>query len=232
MTFTADFRDNPTTLGDTDTLAAATGQTITINGGATAYAARVKAPKSEAGYLHLPGTTGNAPAVTFPTIGANDDFVLEMDVYLVDVSSLHLVSGSSLEERIIIYNSGSSFQCNVGNTIYSSAITLLTEGVSTITVERTSGTVTLKQNGVTKGTINNVLGSATFSHLSFNGQYTTGVLPLNGYIKKATLSIEGTEVFNCDFTATNIHHHRRPRQDRKEQRDILRRSRRRVRLHP
>ena len=158
------------------------------------------------GYCYLPVTTGNAPAVTFPTIGASDDFVLEMDVYLVDVSSLHLVSGSSQQERIIIYNSGSSFQCNVGNAIYIGSLTLLTEGVSTITVERTSGTVTLKQNGVTKGTINNVTGSATFSHLSWNGQYSTGVAPLNGYIQTCTLSINGTEQLNIDFTATNVRH--------------------------
>ena len=158
------------------------------------------------GYCYLPVTTGNAPAVTFPAIGSSDDFVLEMDVYLVDVSSLHLVSGSSQQERIIIYNSGSSFQCNVGNAIYVGSLTLLTEGVSTITVERTSGTVTLKQNGVTKGTINNVTGSATFSHLSFNGQFSTGVPPLNGYIQTCTLSIEGTEQLNIDFTATNVRH--------------------------
>jgi len=158
------------------------------------------------GYCYLPVTTGNAPAVTFPTIGSSDDFVLEMDVYLVDVSSLHLVSGSSTLERIIIYNSGYSFQCNVGGVQYNGALNLLTKGASKITVERTSGTVTLKQNGVTKGTLSNVIGSATFSHLSFNGQYTTGVLPLNGYIQKATLSIGGTEQLDVDFTATNVRH--------------------------
>ena len=158
------------------------------------------------GYCYLPVTTGNAPAVTFPTIGANDDFVLEMDVYLVQVNNLHLVSGSSQSERIIIYNSGFSFACNVGNGTYVGSLTLLTEGVSTITVERTSGTVTLKQNGVTKGTINNVTGSANFSHLSFNGQYSTGIPPLNGYIQKATLSIGGTQQLNVDFTATNVRH--------------------------
>ena len=158
------------------------------------------------GYCYLPATTGNAPAVTFPTIGANDDFVLEMDVYLVDVSSLHLVSGSTQQERIIIYNSGSSFQCNLGTERSGSISSLLTEGVSTVSVERTSGTITLKQNGVTKGTINNVTGSATFSHLSWNGQYSTGVAPLNGYIQKATLSIGGTEQLKVDFTATNVRH--------------------------
>src|SRR5210317_1645463 len=36
------------------------------------------------GYCYLPVTTGNAPAVTFPTINVNDDFVLEMDVFLVN----------------------------------------------------------------------------------------------------------------------------------------------------
>ena len=82
----ADFRDNPSTLGDTDTLAAATGQTITINGGATAYAARVKAPKAEAGYLHLPGTAGNYASVPdAATLNGLTDFVMEAkDVYMAD----------------------------------------------------------------------------------------------------------------------------------------------------
>ena len=74
----ADFRDNPSTLGDTDTLAAATGQTITINGGATAYAARVKAPKAEAGYLHLPGVAGNYASVPDP-LGSLGDFTMQVD---------------------------------------------------------------------------------------------------------------------------------------------------------
>jgi hypothetical protein len=83
----ADFRDNPTTLGDTDTLAAATGQTITINGGATAYAARVKAPKAEAGYLHLPGVFGNYASV--PDAAALDvtgDLTLEVDATIPDIT--------------------------------------------------------------------------------------------------------------------------------------------------
>jgi hypothetical protein len=190
----ADFRDNPSTLGDTDTLAAATGQTITINGGATAYAARVKAPKSP-GYLHLPGTNGNAPAVDIPSIAANEDFVFEMEVYLVDASNFHLASGANSNNRFGIFSNGFYFAPDV-----SALSSPLSTGASTLTVERSGTTATLKQDGVTKATQTHIADNDyTFTHLSFNGQYGTSIGRINGYIKKATLSIEGTEVFNVDF---------------------------------
>jgi hypothetical protein len=152
------------------------------------------------GYCYLPVTTGNAPAVTFPTIGANDDFVLEMDVYLVSGTNLHFVSGANGDHRLAIYNG--SFYIGGFNVSLSSPLAL---GVSNIKIERTSGTITLKQNDAVIAS--RASSSAlTFTHLSFNGQFSTSILPLNGYIQKTTLSIGGTEQLNIDFTATNIRH--------------------------
>jgi hypothetical protein len=54
------------------------------------------------GYCYLPATTGNAPAVTFPTIGANDDFVLEMVAYVVNSDAFHLVTGANGNNRFAI----------------------------------------------------------------------------------------------------------------------------------
>ncbi len=152
------------------------------------------------GYLYLSGIAGNAPAVTFPTIGASDDFVLEMDVYLVSGTNLHFVSGANGDHRLAIYNG--SFYIGGFNVSLSSPLAL---GVSNIKIERTSGTITLKQNDavIASRASNSAL---TFTHLSFNGQFGTSIQPLNGYIQTATLSIGGTEQLNIDFTATNVRH--------------------------
>lgn len=160
------------------------------------------------GYCYLPVTTGNAPAVTFPTIGASDNFVLEMVAYIVNVDDFHVVSGSSLH-RILIYNTGGSpsFQYRDGSNNNNAALSgSLSAGLSTLRFEKTGSTLVFKQNGAVKGTINNITAAPTFTHLSFNGQFSTSRLPLNGYIQKATLSIGGTEQLNIDFTATNVRH--------------------------
>jgi hypothetical protein len=152
------------------------------------------------GYCYLPATNGNAPAVTFPTIGGSDDFVLEMDVYLVSGTNLHFVSGANGDHRLAIYNG--SFYIGGFNVSLSSPLAL---GVSNIKIERTSGTITLKQNDAVIAS--RASSSAlTFTHLSFNGQFGTSVVHLNGYIQKTTLSIGGTEQLNIDFTATNVRH--------------------------
>lgn len=152
------------------------------------------------GYCYLPVTTGNAPAVTFPTIGASDDFVLEMDVYLVSGTNLHFLSGANADHKLAIYN-GYFF---IGGFLVplSSPLAL---GVSNIKIERTSGTITLKQNDAVIASMASS-SALTFTHLSFNGQFVTSVIPLNGYIQKTTLSVGGTEELNIDFTATNVRH--------------------------
>ena len=160
------------------------------------------------GYCYLPVTTGNAPAVTFPAIGANDDFVLEMVAYIVNVEDFHVVSGSSLH-RILIYNTGGSpsFQYRDGSNNNNASLSgSLSAGLSTLRFEKTGSTLVFKQNGAVKGTINNITAAPTFTHLSFNGQFSTSRLPLNGYIQSVTLSINGTEQLNIDFTASHIRH--------------------------
>jgi hypothetical protein len=152
------------------------------------------------GYCYLPVTTGNAPAVTFPTIGASDDFVLEMDVYLVSGTNLHFLSGANADHRLAIYND--NFFAGADFVPLSSPLAL---GVSNIKIERTSGTITLKQNDAVIASRSNS-SAFTFTHLSYNGQFSSIVLPLNGYIQKATLSIEGTEELNIDFTSTAVRH--------------------------
>ncbi len=155
------------------------------------------------GYLYQPDVTGNAPAVNIPSISANEDFVFEIEVYLVDATSFHLASGADANNRFGIYNNAFYFAPEA-----SGLTSPLSTGASTLTVERSGTTATLKQDGVTKAThtANISDNTYTFTHLSFNGQYGTSIGRINGYIKKATLSIEGTEVFNCDFTATNVRH--------------------------
>ena len=154
------------------------------------------------GYCYLPVTTGNAPAVTFPTIGANDDFVLEMVAYIVDADHFYLVTGANLSNRFLI-----NFIDNHFYDGYTQApLTQLSSGLSTLTVERSSGLFQFKQNGVVKASYSSHTRSYNFSHLSFNGQFSTGVPPLNGYIQTCTLSIGGTEQLNIDFTATNVRH--------------------------
>jgi len=155
------------------------------------------------GYLYQPDVTGNAPAVDIPSIAANEDFVFEMEVYLVDAASFHLASGVNSLHRFAVHN----------NTFYFSpeSVSLsspLSTGASTLTVERSGTTATLKQDGVVKATLTANIADNDYnlSHLSHNGQFSTSIGRINGYIKKATLSIEGTEVFNCDFTATNVRH--------------------------
>jgi hypothetical protein len=160
------------------------------------------------GYCYLPVTTGNAPAVTFPTIGANDNFVLEMVVYIVNVEDFHVVSGSN-NHRILIYSPSGvpSFQYRDSSNNNNAALSgSLSAGLSTLRFEKTGSTLVFKQNGAIKGTINNITAAPTFTHLSFNGQFSTSRLPLNGYIQSVTLSIGGTEQLNIDFTATNVRH--------------------------
>ena len=155
------------------------------------------------GYLYQPDVTGNAPAVDIPSIAANEDFVFEMEVYLVDASDFYLAAGDAPASRFAIYG-GSSFYYSSGSP---SSVSALATGASTLTVERSGGTLTLKQDGTIKATVTGVNSLPyDLTYLSFNGQFVSSINPLNGYIKKATLSIEGTEVFNCDFTATNVRH--------------------------
>ena len=155
------------------------------------------------GYCYLPATTGNAPAVTFPTIGASDDFVLEMVAYVVNSDEFHLVTGANANNRFLI---NYSFNTHFFDGYTQIPLTQLSSGLSTLTVERSSGLLQLKQNGVVKASLSNHTRSYDFNHLSFNGQFSTGAAALNGYIQKATLSIAGTEELNIDFTATNIRH--------------------------
>ena len=153
------------------------------------------------GYCYLPVTTGNAPAVTFPAIGASDDFVLEMDVYLVDPLNFYIASSATIgSERFSVFNG--SFINKTSSPPIASA---LEAGRCTLTVERNSGTITLKQDGVAKASSSDT-GSYDFNYLSFNGQFFSSITPLNGYIQTCTLSIGGTEQLNIDFTATNVRH--------------------------
>jgi hypothetical protein len=152
------------------------------------------------GYCYLPVTTGNAPAVTFPTIGSSANFVVEMDVYLVSATSFHFVSGVDANHRLGIH--GGQFHGPGFNVSLSSPLSV---GVSNIKIERTSGTLVVKQNDSVLASTSNT-SSFNFTYLSFNGQFSTSILPLNGYIQKATLSIGGTEQLNIDFTATNVRH--------------------------
>ena len=154
------------------------------------------------GYCYLPVTTGNAPAVTFPTINVNDDFVLEMDVFLVNSTSFHLTSNNNGSRRFAIH--GNELKFDPYSVTLSSA---LNAGACTLTIERIGNTGTLKQDGVVKATMgaNFNAQSYDFNYLSFNGQYGTIVPPLNGYIQKVTLSIGGTEQLNIDFTAIGRH---------------------------
>ncbi len=152
------------------------------------------------GYCYLPATTGNAPAVTFPTIGGSDDFVLEMDVYLVNAAEFHIASAPNTASRFLV--SGGKFYHGSTNTSLTSS---LSTGVSTLKIERASGTITLKQNDQLKASAS-FSSSVALTFLSYNGQFISSVPPLNGYIQKATLSIGGTEELNIDFTATDVRH--------------------------
>ena len=155
------------------------------------------------GYLYQPDVTGNAPAVDIPTINANEDFVFEMEVYLVDATSFHLASGVNQNHRFGVHSNAFYFSPE------SAALNSpLSTGPSTLTVERSGTTATLKQDGVVKATLGaNIADNIYYlTHLSHNGQFATSIGRINGYIKKATLSIEGTEVFNCDFTSPRIPH--------------------------
>ena len=155
------------------------------------------------GYCYLPVTTGNAPAVTFPAILANEDFVFEMKVYLVSTTLFHLASDVNGGQRIYIGNI--SFGLGPRSAPLNSP---LASGVSTLTVERSGDSATLKQDGIVKATISSGVAATEhyLTHLSFNGQYATSILPLNGYIQTCTLSIEGTEELNIDFTSPRIPH--------------------------
>ena len=146
------------------------------------------------GHLYLPSVSGNSASVTFPSIDTSEDFVFEMEVHLLNSTNFHLVSGASNNHRFAVFNGyfyiGNQFQ------LLDSA---LSTGDSTLTVERSGGTITLKQDGVTKAT-KNVSNSFAFTHLSFNGQFSTSILSMNGYIRTATLSVDGTEELNIDFS--------------------------------
>ena len=155
------------------------------------------------GYLYQPDVTGNAPAVTFPTINANEDFVFEMEVYLVDATSFHLASGSSQNHRFAVHSNAFYFAPE------SAALdSPLATGASTLTVERSGTTATLKQDGVVKATLGANVADNIYdlTHLSHNGQFATSIGRINGYIKTATLSINGTEELNIDFTSPNVRH--------------------------
>jgi len=156
------------------------------------------------GYLFTSRITGNAPAVTFPTINSNEDFVFEMEVYIVDDFSFHLASGVTADDRFAVYNGLFYFSWNEHQPLASPLAT----GASTLTIERSGDTLRLKQDGVTKALKSSGVSDNTYNltHLSFNGQYVTAVVGLRGYIKTATLSIEGTEELNIDFTDTSIAH--------------------------
>jgi hypothetical protein len=154
------------------------------------------------GYCYLPVTTGNAPAVNFPTIGASDDFVLEMKVYIVETNGCYLVTGGNSASRFFVTDSLFLFSSTTSAALSSA----LSEGPSTIRIERTSGSISLYQNNVLKSTPTADSATYSFTHLSFNGQFSSGIPPLNGYIQTCTLSIGGTEQLNIDFTATNVRH--------------------------
>jgi len=150
------------------------------------------------GHLYLPSASGNSASVTFPSIAASEDFVLEMDVYLESATSFHLVSGAASESRLAVHNGYFYFSHNEFQALSSSIAT----GASTLTVERSGSTITLKQDGVTKATKSSGVSdnSYAFTHLSFNQQYTTSILGINGHIRTATLSVAGTEELNIDFS--------------------------------
>ncbi len=175
-----------------------------VSGGANATQTTAsKQPRSHVplgdGHLYLSGVSDNNASVAFPTIGSSEDFVLEMEVDLADVNQMHLVSGSNTTERIIIYNSGTQFQCNLNGSAIGTLNSPLATGLSVIRCERASNTVTLKQDGVIKGTLTGVNGSANFTQIS-KGNFATGVSELSGSLKKVTLSVAGTEELNIDFS--------------------------------
>ncbi len=160
---------------------------------------RAHVPVGE-GHLYLPAVTGNYASVAFPAIGSSEDFVLELEVDLADVNEMHLVSGTNTTERIIVYSSGTKFQCNLNGSAIGTLSSPLATGLSVIRCERASGTVTLKQDGSTKCTLTGVNGHANFTDISLNGNFSTGVDPLSGSLKKVTLSVAGTEELNIDFS--------------------------------
>jgi len=176
-----------------------------VSGGANATQTTAsKQPRAHVplgdGHLYLPAVTGNYASVAFPAIGSSEDFVLELEVDLADVNEMHLVSGSNTTERIIVYSSGTKFQCNLNGSAIGTLSSPLATGLSVIRCERASGTVTLKQDGSTKCTLTGVNGHANFTDISLNGNFSTGVDPLSGSLKKVTLSVAGTEELNIDFS--------------------------------
>jgi len=146
------------------------------------------------GHLYLPSVSGNSASVTFPSIGTSEDFVYTTQVHLLNSTNFHLVSGAATTHRFAIFNG--YFYMGANFILLDSA---LSTGDSTITVERSGGTITLKQDGAIKAT-KNVANSFALTHLSFNGQFSTAILSMNGYIKTATLSVAGTEELNIDFS--------------------------------
>ena len=174
-----------------------------VSGGANAT--QTSAPKQPrahvpvgGGHLYLPSVSGNSASVTFPSIAVSEDFVLQIEVYLESATSFHLASGASSDNRFAVHNGYFYFAHNEFQQLSSSIAT----GASTLTVERSGNTITLKQDGVTKATKSSGVSdnSYAFTHLSFNQQYTTSILGINGYIRTATLSVAGTEELNIDFS--------------------------------
>ena len=87
------------------------------------------------GYCYLPVTTGNAPAVTFPTIGASDDFVFEMVAYVVNSDDFHITSGANGNNRFYV---NFLFNTHFFDGYTQIPMTQLSSGLSTLTVERSS----------------------------------------------------------------------------------------------
>jgi hypothetical protein len=154
------------------------------------------------GYCYLPVTTGNAPAVTFPNVPVSTNFVLTIVADIKNPTNFHFASDSGGAERFAIYNNQFYTPNASGQTLNS----VITSGHSTFVIERVGSLITLTQNGVVKGSHPTNGSGFDLNHLSFNGQYGTAILPLNGYIQKATLSIGGTEQLNIDFNDSKIPH--------------------------
>jgi len=163
----------------------------------TTYQPRAHVPVG-GGHLYLPSVSGNSASVTFPSIAADEDFVFEAEVFLVSATNFYLVTGATADHRFAIFDGKFYFASSEFQTLDSSLAT----GASTLTVERSGSTLTLKQDGVTKATKSSGVSdnAYNFTHLSFNQQFTSSILGLNGYIKTATLSVAGTEELNIDFS--------------------------------
>ena len=170
-----------------------------VSGGANAT--QTSAPKQPrahvpvgGGHLYLPSVSGNSASVTFPSISTSEDFVFTIEVHLLNSTDFYLVSGASSSHRFAVFN-GYFYM----GTQFIALDSSLSTGDSTLTVERSGATISLKQDGVTKASKNTSV-SFDLTHLSFNQQFASSILGLNGHIKTATLSVAGTEELNIDFS--------------------------------